>query len=87
VGKLGNAVDDLLSSRGSENLGQLISLAAVAPNDVWAVGYGGAVGHWDGTVWTPINVGFGLDIEAVFAFPDGTVWVGGLDGAILRRSP
>jgi hypothetical protein len=75
------------SSPGSEKLGHMVSLAAVAPNDVWAVGYDGAVGHWDGTGWTPIAVGFSSDLEAVFAFADGTVWVGGIASTILRRSP
>jgi hypothetical protein len=35
--------------------GGLLSIAAVASNDVWAVGYGGyipLIEHWDGTQWS-----------------------------------
>jgi hypothetical protein len=74
-------------SPGSETLGILAALAVASPNDAWVVGYDGAAGHWDGTAWSKQNVGWDLDLPAVFASPDGTFWVGGLDGAILRRGP
>ena len=68
--------------------GQYTALAVHSPYDVWAVGYLGAIAHYDGTAWTAITVhGVGaLDLAAAFALPDGTVWIGG--GAdVLWRTP
>ena len=33
------------------------SLWGAAPDDVWAVGDGGAISHWDGAGWTQIQYG------------------------------
>ena len=66
----------------------LQGIAALAPDDVWAVGFAGAVGyedtlteHWDGTAWSvvPSPNGAGPDnaLEAVSAVAADDVWAVG----------
>src|SRR5436190_2384747 len=68
----------------------LTGVAAIAPNDVWAVGTfvnGGVVyqtlaEHWDGSAWSVVptpNVGSGNNLfNAVFAIGTADVWAVGL---------
>jgi len=72
-------------SPDGDNIGQLIALSATAPNNAWTVGYRGALAHWDGQTWTRSRVAYNGDLNSVFAFRDGTTWIAGNDGAILRR--
>jgi photosystem II stability/assembly factor-like uncharacterized protein len=55
-------------------------------SDVWVVGDGACVLHWDGTTWSRVKVtGLGErrpDLFAVWAPGPGHVWVGG-DGVLL----
>jgi hypothetical protein len=72
----------------STTSGEYTAIAARAPDDVWAVGYYGLISHWDGMAWTSSTV-HGMDrtdMEAAYALPDGTTWIGGVDGVLLRRS-
>jgi hypothetical protein len=55
-------------------------LAVLAPDDVWAVGQGGIVMHFDGVVWKRIDAGITKYLQCVRAFAHGDVWVGGEDG-------
>jgi hypothetical protein len=58
---------------------------AVAPNDVWAVGNGGTVLHFDGC-WRAEPKATDVDLTSVWAAADGTVWAGGASATTLRRS-
>ena len=55
----------------------LEGIAAVATNDVWAVGGGVGVGavteHWDGSGWAVLPTPSGLRLNGVAAHSDGTV--------------
>jgi hypothetical protein len=53
--------------------------------DLWAVGWGGALLHWDGSRWRPIQAGAAGDLYAVTGAADGAVWTVGAGGAVLRR--
>jgi hypothetical protein len=59
----------------------LTSMCGRSASDVWAVGYGATVLHWDGTQWsmvpTPIVAGTGGDLKDVWCSPGGSVWVVG----------
>src|SRR5947207_8358554 len=61
---------------------QLLSVAAVATDDVWAVGSMGSTvtEHWDGTQWTLIpspNVGVEDMLKGVAAASNADVWAVG----------
>lgn len=69
----------------------LASVAAIAANDIWAVGWyqsGGAdlqtlTMHWDGTQWTIVNspsVGANSELRAVGAASTNDVWAVGYSG-------
>ena len=54
-------------------------------SDIWVVGQGGRVQHFDGQSWTEFgDVAGGRLLEAVWGTGDGTVWAVGNDGAIVR---
>jgi len=57
---------------------------AVAANDVWAVGNGGTILHYDGC-WRAEPAVTDVDLYTVWASADGTVWVGGAAATTLRR--
>jgi hypothetical protein len=50
---------------------------AIATNDVWAVGYGGAVIHWNGSTWEDKSSG-SADLRAVWASSANDVWAVGI---------
>ena len=91
-------VSDLMSTRETVNFagGRWIprstmstvfnSVAAVAANDLWAVGSSSKVGHWNGTSWAsdqPIG-NFG-SLWSVTTAP-GNLWLVGDGGVIAHRS-
>jgi hypothetical protein len=44
------------------------AVSGTGPDDVWAVGGGGAVTHWDGVGWTDVFVPYVIDgVDAIFA--------------------
>jgi len=55
------------------------------PNDVWAVGGGGAILHFAGAGWSPQTSGAHDALFAVWGSAPDDVWVVGDDGAILHR--
>jgi hypothetical protein len=70
---------------------ELYGVAAVAENDVWAVGasstFTSLIEHWDGTSWTvvPVPSGVSGSINGVSADSATDVWaVGDLGGVALR---
>ncbi|MBV8607192.1 MAG: hypothetical protein JO034_06995 [Singulisphaera sp.] len=67
--------------------GQLLSVAAVSPTNVWAVGNstGTLIEHWDGHTWSIFpspSVGAAGSLNAVTATPDGDVWAVGAAGGV-----
>ncbi len=51
----------------------LASVFVVSPNDVWAVGVGATIVHWDGVSWVSVSAPVGvLDLFSVFMLPGGT---------------
>ena len=69
----------------SGTAGQLLSVAAVSSNNVWAVGNstGPLIEHWDGTRWSIVaspSVGAAGTLNAVTATPNGDVWAVGAAG-------
>ena len=63
------------------------SMCGRSPSDVWAVGLGATVLHWDGTLWsivpTGLVAGTSHDLIDVWCSPGGSVWAVG-DEAVLR---
>ena len=56
------------------------SLWGAAPDDVWAVGDGGAISHWDGAAWTQVPVGkfpYYPFLNKVHGSSADDVWVAG----------
>ena len=76
------------TAAGSPTHVDLRALSGSRANDVWAVGDAGTIVHYDGAVWTvsatPFPAGRARDLYAVWASPDGDVWVSG-DRTLLRR--
>lgn len=48
-----------------------------AADDVWAVGAGGAILHWDGRAWSPVESGTAEDLTAVWGTSADDVWATG----------
>ena len=58
---------------------------AIAPDDVWAVGNGGSIVHYDGQAWTRKNSGTTQDLEGVWARSKSEIWVAaGANGLMLK---
>jgi hypothetical protein len=54
-------------------------------SDLYAVGRGGQVWHYDGKEWRQEDVPTNQNLYAVTCAPDGTVYAGGLGGTLLCR--
>jgi hypothetical protein len=54
-------------------------------SNVWAVGYSGAIRHYDGTIWSGVSSGTSQPLAGVWGTSASDVWaVGGLSGTILH---
>jgi hypothetical protein len=60
------------------------ALHGVAPDDVWAVGFGGATWHWDGARWRPIPTGGRDNLYAVWGSKHDDVWTAGDRGVLYN---
>lgn len=76
---------------GDQRPSSLLAVWASSVDDVWIVGgregTGGAptVFQFDGSAWTKHDTGLtNVDLWQVFGFDDGTVFLGGSNGTILR---
>lgn len=76
---------------GQKRPSSLLATWASGLGDVWVVGgregagAGPTVFHYDGTAWTKLDSGqVNVDLWQVFGFADGTVFLGGSNGTILR---
>jgi len=62
--------------------GVLYGVAALAPDDVWAVGSQnypgpGLIEHWDGTSWTVANLSFDALVRGIAALGPDDIWAVG----------
>jgi len=55
-------------------------------SDVWAVGSGGTITHWDGAAWRSVPSGTRETLNAVWGSSASDVWVAGSTASILRSS-
>jgi len=64
----------------------LSSIWGSGPNDVWAVGAGGSVLHWDGSAWTSASVGTAQSLYAVWGSGPSDVWAVSSPNAIFHTT-
>jgi hypothetical protein len=64
----------------------LYAVWADAPDDVWAVGGGGAIIHLDGTAWAAVVTGNGANATRFSVWGSGRsdVWAAGASGTVLH---
>src|SRR5438552_18810283 len=55
-----------------------------ASNDVWAVGEGGTILHWDGRAWSASASGTGNGLYRVWGSASNDVWTVGAGGTIVH---
>jgi hypothetical protein len=60
------------------------SLHARTADDIWAVGHGGQIRHFDGTGWRSTPSGTDVLLRGVWAASAGDAWAAGLDGTLLH---
>ena len=77
--------DQGVAAYGVVTPGRLLSVWGRATNDVWAVGEGGAIVHWDGRVWTLSDSGTLDTLDTVWGDSAGDTWVAGASGTILHH--
>lgn len=66
------------------SIGSLNSVWMVATNDVWVGGNSGAVAHWNGSTWTPGNVGVSEYVYGLTATATNNVWAS-CSGGYIRH--
>jgi hypothetical protein len=59
------------------------SIWGTSSSDIWAVGYNGAISHWDGRQWTVHPSGTTARLMAVWGYDEEHVWVVG-EGGLIR---
>lgn len=52
--------------------------------NVWVVGAGGNIMHWDGALFTPVQSGTTTDLFSIWGSGPNDIWVGGNSGLLLR---
>lgn len=61
----------------------LADIAGPSESDLYVVGSGGAVFHYDGQQWRPIDVGIDDDLTAIYCESPQEVWLCGANGYIF----
>ena len=56
-------------------------------SDVWAVGYFGAIVHWNGSAWSGFSTGTTYHLSDIWGSGPSDVWTVGQSGTILERGP
>lgn len=64
----------------------LRALDGFADDDLYAVGMGGQISHWDGSRWQALHSPTGWMLNDVCCAPDRQVYIGGVAGTLLRGS-
>lgn len=67
------------------DVGLLVWVFGFAPDDVWAVGVGGAVVHYDGADWSAVDAGTTTDLWGVWGTSSGDLWIVG--GSVSAGDP
>ncbi len=62
----------------------LLGVWGSAANDVWAVGYGGLILHWDGIAWSSVASGTPYALHGIWGSGASDVWAVGYGGAIVH---
>lgn len=62
----------------------LTAISGLGAADVWAVGSGGSILHYDGAAWKSVPSGTTETLHAVWASGPNDVWVAGSTATILR---
>jgi hypothetical protein len=62
----------------------LSKLWGAAPDDIWAIGNGGHIAHFDGRAWQRVPYGTTVRLTAIAGRGPGEAWIVGADGTILR---
>jgi len=75
-------VDFGLASSGTPN--QLYGVWGSGASDVWAVGYGGIILHWDGSAWSMVSSGTTYPLFSVWGSGASDVWAVGAFGTIVH---
>jgi len=71
-------------SNPASSLYDLRSVWGTASNDVWAVGDGGTILHFNGTTWVRVNSGTSSNLRAVWGVAPKRVWAVGEKGTLLE---
>lgn len=83
------AWDETVITTGVDSPAQMRAVGGLGRDDVWAVGVGGVVAHWDGIAWSVVRLatssGAVPDLLGVWA-GDGDVWVVGQAGFTAQSS-
>lgn len=69
---------------GDEVTACLNAIAGFSHRDLYAVGDGGAIWHWDGQAWRESPGPTSLPLYCVHCATDGTVYIGGAGGVLLK---
>jgi len=64
---------------------QLVRFWGATPDDLWAIGTGGLILHFDGRAWQRVPSGTTADLHSISGRPGGEVWIAGQGATILRR--
>ncbi len=64
--------------------GSVVNLWGTRDNDIWAVGNGGHISHYNGVMWSPTSSTVSENLSSVFGFGDSDVWAVGTGGTVLR---
>ncbi|MFO0578373.1 MAG: hypothetical protein U1A78_30575 [Polyangia bacterium] len=72
---------------GDNSLGTAISGWSSSPSDVWFVGSGGFMVHWDGTTLRRVPSGTDQTLYAIWGSGPDDIWAAGDSGVILHKRP
>jgi hypothetical protein len=65
--------------------GTLYGVYAAAPNDIWAVGAGGVIIHYDGTAWSQVQSPTTTTLRHITGIPGGGLIAVGDSGVVLTH--
>jgi hypothetical protein len=62
----------------------VVRLWGTRDNDIWVIGNGGHISHYNGATWQTVPSGTSDNLSGIFGFSDKDVWVVGDAGSVLR---
>ncbi|AKV00302.1 hypothetical protein AKJ09_06965 [Labilithrix luteola] len=78
--------DFCVVSTGVDRLYTLLDVWGSSERDVWAVGSGGTIIHWDGAAWTRVPIAYGETLRSVGGSGVSDVWVVSSTSLVLHSS-